>query len=66
MSMSSWALIRNKELWSSSAQINVSTLLRITTLTIYSSIYLDVSAVMSVNDYTEIGKFFGGFLKPQS
>lgn len=66
MSMSSWASIRNKELWSSSARINVSAPLYTPTHTIYSSIYLDVSAVMSVNDYTEIGKFFGGFLTPQS
>jgi hypothetical protein len=26
----------------------------------------DVSAVLDITDYTQIGKFFAGFLKPQA
>jgi hypothetical protein len=28
--------------------------------------YLDVSAVVDLSDYSEIGKFFAGFLKRQT
>lgn len=59
-----WALSRHRALLSSSALTNVSSL-QSPTLSLVLTSYTDVSAVMKISNYPEIGKFFGGFLKPQ-
>lgn len=60
-----WALSRHRAPLSSSALTNVSDSLQGPTLSLVLISYTDVSAVMKISNYPEIGKFFGGFLKPQ-
>jgi hypothetical protein len=65
MLINSWALSRHRVPLSSSALTNVSDTLQSPTPSLVLISHTDVSAVMNVNEYLEIGKFFGGFLKPQ-
>ena len=60
--MNSWVLVQMRELLSLSVRINVCSSIQLYEMVLTIA---DVSAVMALDDYEEIGKFFGGFMLPQ-
>lgn len=60
--MNSWALVQTRELLSLFVQINVCSSFQLYEMVLT---IIDVSTVMGLDDFEEIGKFFAGFMLPQ-